>query len=92
MSGTSTTTRDTEIARNPIRPKGGGGTASILCRSSSTMHSDIVSLSLRELAAVALATNVIVFMERGTILRLWSKGLCGLDLDLPEHPASLNYA
>jgi len=29
MSGTSTTTRDREIARNPFSPKGAGGTASI---------------------------------------------------------------
>ncbi len=29
MSGTSATTRNTEIARNPFSPKGDGGTASI---------------------------------------------------------------
>jgi len=37
-----------------------------LCRSSSTMRSDIASLSLRELDAVALATNVTISMKRGT--------------------------
>ncbi len=37
-----------------------------LCRSSSAMHADIASSSLRELDAVALATNVTVFMKRGT--------------------------
>ena len=37
--------------------------------SSSTMHSDIASSSLRELDAVALATNVTIFMERGTYPR-----------------------
>ena len=50
----------------PISPKGGGGTASISLCSSSTMHSDIASSSLRELDAVALATNVMVFMGRDT--------------------------
>ncbi len=37
-----------------------------LCRSSSTIHIGIASSSLRELNAVALATNVTVLMERGT--------------------------
>jgi len=48
-----------------ISPKGGGGTAAISL--SLLLHdvSDIAS-SLRELDAVALATNVTVFMERGT--------------------------
>ena len=50
----------------PISPKGGGGTASIFL--SLLLHdvTDIASLSLRELDAVALATNVTVFMERDT--------------------------
>ena len=50
----------------PISPKGGGGTASISL--SLLLHdvTDIVSLSLRELDAVALATNVTVLMERDT--------------------------
>ncbi len=50
----------------PISPKGGGGTTSVSL--SLLLHdaTDIVSSSLRELDAVALATNVIVFMERGT--------------------------
>ncbi len=50
----------------PISPKGGGGTASISL--SLLLHdvSDIASLSLRELDAVPLATNVTVFMERDT--------------------------
>jgi len=49
-----------------ISPKGGGGTAVISL--SLLLHdvSDIASSSLRELDAVALATNVTVFMERGT--------------------------
>ena len=54
------------LPANPINPKGGGGTASIFCRSSSTMHIDIVSLSLRELDVVALATNATVSMKQGT--------------------------
>jgi len=49
-----------------ISPKGGGGTAAISL--SLLLHdvTDIASSSLRELDAVALATNVTVFMERGT--------------------------
>ncbi|MDA2930032.1 hypothetical protein MYX84_08825, partial [Acidobacteria bacterium AH-259-O06] len=45
------------------------GRRRFLCRSSSTMHTGIASSSLRELDAVALATNVIVFTERGTKLK-----------------------
>ncbi len=50
----------------PFSPKGGGGTAAIAL--SLLLHdvTDIVSSSLRELDAVALATNVTLFMERGT--------------------------
>ncbi len=50
----------------PISPKGGGGTASISL--SLLLHdvTDIASSSLRGLDAVALATNDIVFMGRGT--------------------------
>ncbi len=50
----------------PISPKGGGGTASISL--SLLLHdvTDIASLSLRELDAVALATNATVSMKQGT--------------------------
>ncbi len=50
----------------PISPKGGGGTTSISL--SLLLHdvTDIPSSLLRELDAVALATNVIVFMGRVT--------------------------
>ena len=50
----------------PISPKGGGGTASISL--SLLLHdvTDIASASLRELNAVARATNIIVFMEGDT--------------------------
>ncbi len=50
----------------PISPKGGSGTASFSL--SLLLHdiTDIVSSSLRELDAVALATNVTVFMKRDT--------------------------
>jgi len=65
-AGTSATTRDTEIARNPFSPKGGGGTASISLSLLLRDATDIASSSLRELDAVALATNVTVFMKRGT--------------------------
>ena len=48
----------------PISPKGGGGTASISL--SLLLHdvTDIASSLLRELDAVALATNVMVLMGR----------------------------
>jgi len=50
----------------PISPKGGGGTASISL--SLLLHdvTDIASSLLRELEAVALATNVMVFLGRDT--------------------------
>ncbi len=50
----------------PISPKGGGGTASLSL--SLLLHDvpDIASSSLRELDAVALATNVKLFMGRDT--------------------------
>ena len=49
-----------------ISPKGGGGTASISLSLLLRDATDIASSSLRELDAVALATNVTVFMERDT--------------------------
>jgi hypothetical protein len=50
----------------PISPKGGGGTASISL--SLFLHdvTDIASSSLRELDAVALATNSTISIKRGT--------------------------
>ncbi len=50
----------------PISPEGGGGTASIPL--SLLLHdvTDIASLSLRELDAVALATNATISMKRST--------------------------
>ncbi len=50
----------------PVSPKGGGGTA--LISLSLLLHdvTDIASSSLRELDAVVLATNVMVFMGRDT--------------------------
>ncbi len=50
----------------PISPGGGGGTAAISL--SLLLHdvTDIVSSSLRELDAVALATNSTISMKRGT--------------------------
>jgi len=55
-----------------ISPKGGGGTAAISL--SLLLHdvTDIASSSLRELDAVALATNVTVFMERDTKRKRYS--------------------
>jgi len=70
-AGTSATTSAPQAGAprspaTPISPKGGGGTAAISL--SLLLHdvADIASSSLRELDAVALATNVTVFMERGT--------------------------
>jgi len=40
-----------------------------LCPSSSAIRTDIASSSFRELDAVALATDVTIFMERGTYPR-----------------------
>ena len=54
----------------PISPKGGGGTAPISLSLLLPDAQDIASSSLRELDAVALATNVTVFMERGTKRRV----------------------
>ncbi len=53
-------------AATPISPKGGGGTTSISLSLLLRDATDIASSSLRELDAVALATNVTVFMERDT--------------------------
>ncbi len=49
----------------PISPKG-GGTASISLSFLLRDAHDIASSSLRELDAVALATNIIVFIEGDT--------------------------
>ena len=72
----------------PISPEGGGGTASISL--SLLLHdvTDIASLSLRELDAVALATNATTSMKRGTKeagstrLRLAQHGRCSTPDDL----------
>jgi len=70
-AGTSATTSDPQagaprLPATPISPKGGGGTASISL--SLLLHdvTDIASSSLRELDAVALATNVMVFIGLDT--------------------------
>ncbi len=44
------------------------------------MRTDIASSSLRELDAVALATNVTIFMERGTYLRAFTRFPANLPL------------
>ncbi len=68
MSGTSATTRDTEIARNPHQPEGWrrDGIDFFVASSSAMYAHDIASSLLRELDAVALATNVMVFLGRDT--------------------------
>ncbi len=50
----------------PISPNGGGGTASISLSFLLRDAHDIASSSLRELDAVALATNIIVFIQGDT--------------------------
>ncbi len=55
------------LSATPVRPKGGGGTASISLSLLLRDVTDIASSSLRELDAVALATNVMVFMGGDTI-------------------------
>jgi len=55
--------------RSPASPSArrvATGRHRFLCRSSSVMYTDIASSSLRKLDAVALTTNVTVFMKRGT--------------------------
>ena len=54
------------LPATPISPKGGGGTASISL--SLLLHdvTDIALSLLRELDAVALATNSTISMKRGT--------------------------
>jgi hypothetical protein len=59
-------TSDAEIARNPHQPEGGGGTASISLSLLLRDAHDIASSLLRELDAVALTTNVMVFLGRDT--------------------------
>ena len=49
----------------PISPNGGGGTASFSLSLFLRDAHDIASSLLRELDAVALATNVMVFLGRG---------------------------
>jgi len=50
----------------PISPRGGGGTASISLSLLLRDAHDIASSLLRELNAVALATNIMVFLRRDT--------------------------
>jgi len=65
MQGHRRRREDAEISRNPPSArKVAAGRHRFLCRSSSTMHTDIVSSSFRELGAVALATNVTLSMKR----------------------------
>ena len=71
----------------PISPKGGGGTASISLSLLLYDVTDIASSLLRELDAVALVTNVMVFLGRDTTGRSLSFDLsantlkCGFQLE-----------
>ena len=55
-----------KLPATPISPEGGGGTASISLSLLRHDVTDIALSSLRELDAVALATNSIISMKRGT--------------------------
>ncbi len=54
------------LPTTPISPKGDGGTASISLSLLLRDAYDIASSLLRELDAVALATNAMIFLGRGT--------------------------
>ena len=86
MSGTSTTTSDKEIARNPHPPEGLGrdGPISLLLLLADVP--DIDSSSRLDLGSVALPTNAIVFIKVSTMLHRRSKGAENEELGLPEHP------
>jgi len=58
--------RHRDRPQSPLARRVAAGRHRLLCRSSSVMYTDIASSSLRELDAVALATNVTLFMERDT--------------------------
>ncbi len=86
MSGTSTTTRDKEIARNPHPPEGLGrdGPISLLLLLADVP--DIDSSSRLDLGSVALPTNAIVFIKVSTMLRRGSNGAENEEIGLPGHP------
>ncbi len=54
------------LPATPISPEGGGGTASISLSLLLRDAHDIASSLLRKLDAVALATNILVFLRRDT--------------------------
>ncbi len=54
------------LPATPISPKGGGGTSSISLSLLLRDAHDITSSLLRELDAVALATNIMLFLGRDT--------------------------
>jgi len=58
--------RHRDRPQHPSAQRVAAGRHRFLCRSSSVIHTGIASSSLRELNAVALATNVTLFMERDT--------------------------
>ena len=63
-----------------ISPRGGGGTAAISLSLLLRDAHDIASSSLRELDAVALATNVMLFLGRDTNRDYAKSGLVRLEL------------
>ncbi len=65
-AGTSTTTRDKEIARNPHPPEGLGRDGAHLFVAPPRRCLDIDSSSRLDLGSVALPTNVTIFMKVST--------------------------
>ena len=65
-AGTSATTSDAEITRNPHQPEGWRRDGIDLFVAPPPRCHDIASSSLRELNAVALTTNVMVFLGGDT--------------------------
>jgi len=65
-AGTSATTSDAEVARYPHQPEGWRLDGVDFFVAPPPRCTDIASSSLRELDAVALATNVMIFLGRDT--------------------------
>jgi len=83
---TSARRSNKELGPSRPNPSGGWGLRAISLSLVVVDIPDIASSSLRDLASQDPSANVTVFLKGSTLLRLRSKRLCGLDLDLPEHP------
>jgi len=87
MSGISATTRNTEIARNLHQPEGwrrDGIDSFVAPPSRYTLASRRCRFAN---STPSRSPQILPYLgDEALWLRLRSKGLCGLDLDLPEHP------